>query len=177
MARGRGRRFGRWWGRLLVGVPALGLVVSLLLVSGCAAPALERLWSDYDREAADFATLALPDSPNRYLVAPPGFTAATPDRAAPEFAMPAEALRDAFVAMLADEPDVIELARGDDGLLRHYLQRTPIIRWPDTVTVRFIALGEARSTLAIYSRSSYGYGDFGTNRARVEDWLGRLSDL
>ena len=53
--------------------------------------------------------------------------------------------------------------------------RTPIVRWPDWVTVRFIPLGEDQSTLAIYSRSVYGRKDFGTNERRITDWLARLS--
>jgi uncharacterized protein (DUF1499 family) len=34
-----------------------------------------------------------------------------------------------------------------------------------------------RSSLAIYSRSRYGRGDFGTNRRRVERWLSQLAQI
>ena len=48
------------------------------------------------------------------------------------------------------------------------------MEFPDTIQVDFLSLGENRSTLAIYSRSKYGYSDLGTNRARIERWLSRL---
>ncbi|MCB1632914.1 MAG: DUF1499 domain-containing protein [Pseudomonadales bacterium] len=37
-------------------------------------------------------------------------------------------------------------------------------------------LGEARSTLIIYSRSVYGYSDLGVNKARVNRWLAELQN-
>ena len=44
------------------------------------------------------------------------------------------------------------------------------------MTCRFIALARGQSTLAIYSRSSYGTGDFGVNAARIESWLAALNE-
>jgi uncharacterized protein (DUF1499 family) len=37
-----------------------------------------------------------------------------------------------------------------------------------------IDIEAALSTLAIYSRSQYGYYDFGANKRRVEKWLEQL---
>jgi len=52
-----------------------------------------------------------------------------------------------------------------------YIQRTALMRYPDSITVRFIALGSNRSTLGIYSRSHYGKSDLGVNEARIRAWL------
>jgi uncharacterized protein (DUF1499 family) len=46
-----------------------------------------------------------------------------------------------------------------------------MMNFPDTISVRFYALEENRSTLAVYSRSHYGYYDLGVNRRRVQSWL------
>ena len=55
-----------------------------------------------------------------------------------------------------------------------YVQRSRFLRFPDVVTVRFISIDDTHATLAIYSRSLYGMGDFGVNKARIDDWLGKL---
>lgn len=55
-----------------------------------------------------------------------------------------------------------------------YVQRTAIMHFPDTISVRFIDLGPGKATLAIYSRSQIGYSDVGANKARVLRWLALL---
>jgi uncharacterized protein (DUF1499 family) len=50
------------------------------------------------------------------------------------------------------------------------------MRYPDLITVQFRPLDSTRSTLAIYSRSVYGYSDRGVNQRRVRQWLDRLSE-
>jgi uncharacterized protein (DUF1499 family) len=46
--------------------------------------------------------------------------------------------------------------------------------FPDTISALFRSEEEGRSTLAVYSRSQYGYWDFGVNRRRVLTWLAEL---
>jgi hypothetical protein len=58
-----------------------------------------------------------------------------------------------------------------------YIQHSPIFRFPDIVTVEFVALGPERSSIAIYSRSRYGGYDFAENRKRVERWLFQLQEV
>jgi len=57
------------------------------------------------------------------------------------------------------------------------IQHTPLLRFPDIVTVEFVALDPHRSSVALYSRARYGKLDFGVNRRRVETWLARLQQL
>ncbi len=74
----------------------------------------------------------------------------------------------------AGDPNVFVLA-GDDGAQQdRFLARTTYMRWPDTINVQYVDLGDGRSTLAILSRSQIGRSDFGVNEARVRDWIGRL---
>jgi uncharacterized protein (DUF1499 family) len=68
------------------------------------------------------------------------------------------------------------LAEDEEGQQFDYLQRSARFRFPDIVTVRFIAVSPAQSTLAIYSRSLYGKSDFGVNRERIDAWLKMLRE-
>ena len=122
----------------------------------------------------DFRTLTRGTRPNQHLVCPPGFCAATPDAVSPVYEMPATALRDRWMAIIAQQPRVEQVAVSADGLQYDFLQRSRLLRFPDTITVRFIPLDETRSTLAAYSRSNYGHSDFGVNRKRLEAWLTAL---
>lgn len=58
-----------------------------------------------------------------------------------------------------------------------YIQHSPIFRFPDIVTVEFVALGPERSSVAVYSRSRYGGYDFAENRKRVKRWLFQLEEV
>lgn len=115
----------------------------------------------------DFKTLTLPGKPNTWLVAPTGLTPASPHETAPEFPVPAEALRDAWMQVLADQPRLQVLARSADGLQVEAAQRTAVLRFTDLVSARIVPLDAGNSTMAIYSRSRVGYWDIGVNRRRV----------
>jgi uncharacterized protein (DUF1499 family) len=124
----------------------------------------------------DFHNLKLKRTPNQYLVAPPGFATATTHRQSPEFSWPAAELARRFRAVAAAEPRVTLLAEAADGLQFDLVQRSALFRFPDTISVEVIPLGENRSTLAVYSRSRYGRSDFGVNRKRIDRWLARLAE-
>jgi uncharacterized protein (DUF1499 family) len=112
--------------------------------------------------------------PNTYLVAPPGLTPIHADMAAPDFDLDIKALKYLWDRMVSRQVRVEKKATSPDGLQIDYVQRTALMRFPDWVTVRFISKDTATSTLAIYSRSVYGHGDLGKNKARVESWLTSL---
>ncbi len=65
-------------------------------------------------------------------------------------------------------------ALDEQSMQYDYVQRSSLMRFPDSITVRFISLNNDSSTLAIYSRSQYGYSDFGVNEARIRAWLAAL---
>src|SRR5919201_2077512 len=92
----------------------------------------------------------------------------------PAFNLPWERLRDDWKEMIRMQPRVELVA--SDREQRHfaYLQRSAGFRFPDVVTVEFMALEGGRSSLAIHSRSRYGYTDLGTNRARVTAGIARI---
>ena len=141
---------------------AFGVVLGL---AGCSAG---------DVDFVDLATLERPSRPNTYLVCPAERTTAAVDRAPPVYALAPDELERIWLAALAEEP---RLSRRDaEPARRRYLfvQRTPILRFPDVVQLEVLEVPPDGSTICLYSRSLYGYGDLGANRRRIEDWLARI---
>ncbi len=137
----------------------LGLL--LLMLTGCGA----------DREGVEFDRLVKPSTPNTYLVCPPDRCAVAAASAAPVFDLPASALFDRVRQTLAAQPRTEIVQDQGDRRRLVLVQRSRVFRFPDTITVQIFELPAGRSTLAVYSASNYGRGDFGVNEARVRDWL------
>ncbi len=115
---------------------------------------------------------------NEYLVAPEGFTPrAKPHRVAPVYARPATEIAGRLKGVILGARDIEWRADPAGGMKFEVIQRSRVFRFPDIVTVEVLPLDDARSTLAIYSRSRYGRRDFGVNRDRVEAWLARLEAM
>jgi hypothetical protein len=115
-------------------------------------------------------------SPNDYLVEP--HQSATPmnsDTVAGVYALSAEELAQAFDMFVLEQSSAARLAGLPSDLHMTYVDITPRIKAPDYISVKFIPLSDQTSTLAMFSRSRYGYGDLGANRRRVENWLGGIS--
>jgi uncharacterized protein (DUF1499 family) len=94
--------------------------------------------------------------------------------------VPPERLFAAWQAVVPAQPRVTVIAIDESRLLILAQDRTPLLRFVDTVTVRVLRHGATGSTFAAYSRSNLGLGDLGTNRRRLEGWIvalnGQLSD-
>lgn len=157
------------------------LAIVAVIVAGLIATAvigresmLGLVFGPVEARAVDFATLRKTDRPNQFLACPLDVCAETPDMVAPVYEMSATDLRDRWLAMLAEQPRVEQLGADETNLHYDFRQRTELMRFPDTITVRFIPLGDMQSTLAVYSRSHYGYSDWGVNQQRVTAWLDAL---
>lgn len=136
-------------------------------LTGCAAPQMG------DNPAAFRA----PSRPNWALAASEGVaTAAEPTRRVAAFAVPPAALLDALDAVAAVEPRVERLDDGSDPTYRAYIQRSALMRYPDVVSARAVALEPNKTGLLLLSRSVYGYSDLGVNRQRVDRWLASLAE-
>jgi uncharacterized protein (DUF1499 family) len=123
----------------------------------------------------DFASLERKASPNQYLIAPDRATPrAKPDAESPVFAVTPERLRDAFLAVTSESPRTKLLDQSADGLRLSLVQRSALLRFPDYIDVSILPADGDGSTIAIYSRSRFGYSDMGVNQRRVEDWMTAL---
>ena len=100
--------------------------------------------------------------------------AATPDMELPVYPASAGELQSIAEQAWATEPRLKLVARNAHTHQDRYVQRTAIMAFPDTISVRFIGLEPGKASLAIYSRSQVGYSDLGVNKARVLCWLSLL---
>lgn len=163
-------------GLVLLGAAAL----SVALVRGDESFGIARFWEKVagpaDLGPVDFTTIRRSPTGNDALFCPSALCGAAPvDGVAPVFEVPAARLREAVRLIEANDFDVAVLAQDDAKLQDRYLARTALMRFPDTINVRFIDLGQ-RSTLALHSRSQLGSKDFGVNRARLEGWIRQLRE-
>lgn len=118
--------------------------------------------------------IAQSDSPNDYRVAPENATKQPIDRVAPVYDERAMILAQAWDDFVLSQMDTVRIAGLPSELLMTYVQRTPRLKFPDYITVQFIERDDGLTTIAIYSRSRYGQGDMGVNKARVDTWLKNL---
>jgi uncharacterized protein (DUF1499 family) len=156
---------------LIVALVLAGLGLALRLYMGRAAEDALR-----PGERVAIADLRDPIPGNAFLACPPGYCTATASPS-PIFAISEERLSDYLGEAIAGENGIVRVA-GETAQHRLVLiQHSLLLRFPDVITIEFVALGPERSSLAIYSRARYGRGDFGVNRQRVLRWLSQLRQI
>jgi uncharacterized protein (DUF1499 family) len=165
----------RWARRLLRTVLVLAVLFGLFEAIGPA-----RIWAligPADLGPVTFETLQRRATPNDALACPASLCQATADIVSPVFQASARDLRLAFAKAIAEEPRLALVSTDDAALTDRYVQRSWLMRYPDTIVVRFIDLSGGRSSIALYSRSQLGKGDLGVNLARIRRWLEDLTVL
>jgi uncharacterized protein (DUF1499 family) len=159
-------------------VASVVTLVLLAMVGAFIIVGPERVWSLFgppDLGEISFETLQRRSTPNDALACPTELCGATSDIVSPLFSTSASDLQLAFSKVIASEERVTKVEANDRDRTERYIQRSRLMGFPDTIVVRFIVRPEGRSTLALYSRSQLGRGDFGVNRARIERWLEKLA--
>jgi uncharacterized protein (DUF1499 family) len=131
--------------------------------------------SPLDIGPVDWATLTRHATPNDALVCPPErCPRATPDREPRSYRLEPAALLARLKEIVQADGNVAELYCADAcGQRARFIQYTRLMRYPDTIDIEVFPVN-GQSTVAIYSRSLIGQGDFGVNRARLERWLAAL---
>lgn len=112
-------------------------------------------------QSIDFNHIKFPTSPNFYY---------SPAKNG-VFNVSMPILKAHWDSLIKEQPRVKELRSIKNGDQRTYVQLSNFWHFPDFIDVKFIPLSSHRSSLAIYSRSRFGYGDFGVNKRRVKHWL------
>ncbi len=157
---------------VILTVVALSLLTSK--EESMLAVVYETIFGSPDLGPVDFETFTRASSPNTALACPPGFCRNAPADFDPGvFQGSDEDLRKRFTEFVLAQPRVVPVYRhAQPGLAMQdrYVQRSATMSFPDTINVRFIALSDTTSTLAIYSRSQLGHSDMGVNLARIRLW-------
>jgi uncharacterized protein (DUF1499 family) len=156
---------------------SLVAIVPIVAVAGVWLLGPERLWTLFgpaDLGPVRFETLERRSTPTDALACPPSLCPAMADIFPPVFPVDVASLRKAFARALATERRLTLVDIDDRTPADRYVQRTERMRFPDTIVVRYLPVGEGSSTVAIYSRSQLGRNDLGVNLARVERWLQKL---
>jgi uncharacterized protein (DUF1499 family) len=148
--------------RRLVGAALLGF-----LISGCS------LNSGIDATPMDLRTFERPESPNNALACLPGVCSAKADINTPVFSMDQRALMTRVRRTIANQLRT-ELIASDAGLNQLvFIQRSKVFGFPDTIWIQGHASASGSSVI-VYSRSNYGYADFGVNKETVRLWLAEI---
>lgn len=153
---------------LLIGAAILGYLALFLIQT---APHDPEVWHK------DPLTEPSSETPNSYRVAPAGTDVERVDEESHIYAESAEVIAEALDTYILRQPQTVRVAGYPQEQYLTYAQRTKTLKLPDYISIKVIPLGENRSTIAIYSRSRYGYGDLGVNKARVTQWLESLSSF
>ncbi|MEJ0017401.1 MAG: DUF1499 domain-containing protein [Acetobacteraceae bacterium] len=124
-------------------------------------------------ERLDLRQLRRPASPNSALAAPAGAVPA-PDLVTPRYPVAAVRLYAAVVAVAAGQPRTWLAAEFPAERQAHFVARSALLNFPDLIVAQADEAGPGASTLALYSRSVYGYSDLGANRQRLHAWLAAL---
>lgn len=125
----------------------------------------------------DPLVVAASDTPNDYRIAMRDMTRERVDTEPPTYSERPLVLAQAFDRFALSQRDTIRIAGLPPELMMTYVQHTETLKMPDYVTIKFIDLGDGRSTVALYSRSRYGYGDMGKNKERAERWIRALDSF
>jgi uncharacterized protein (DUF1499 family) len=162
------------WKALGIGCALLLVILGLLLWDGRIP---EQFFTVGKLPDIDFKTLERRETPNQYLMCTNQLCKAFIDDLPPIYGANLFETRKAWETLVQHEPRVKELRRNADGSQIDYVQRSAFWKFPDIITIRFIPMGERKTTIAIYSRSVYGQGDFGVNKARIRAWIGKLNAM
>ncbi|MEM9196894.1 MAG: DUF1499 domain-containing protein [Pseudomonadota bacterium] len=154
------------------------IVLGALLLSGVAVYMIRTVrHTPIERWHVDPMAVANPPSPNFYRIGPRGVQTAPVDDESPAYGVSPEDLARALDEFALRQRDTRRIAGQPSDLWMTYVQRTPRLKFPDYISVRVIGLDDGRSTVSIFARARFGYGDMGVNRARVLRWLEALSPL
>ena len=165
------------WMRIALGIIAVAIAVLI----GTFAYDREGFWhflaGPPDLGPVEFRSLVSPDNRNHFLACPEGLCLDDEtDMTSPIYGVDAGRLQVLSREAWGGEP-LAEMVAADDFRLRdRYVTHSPIMRFPDTVSVRFIELPDGQSSVAIYSRGKLGEYDFGANRDRVLRWISLLDE-
>lgn len=113
-----------------------------------------------------------PNDPAQWHIADP---ASFPDPSTPNYAridrqveLPLGELSNQIAARARDEGATLLAGDEQNGT---WLVRTAVMAYPDFVSLKLTEISETTTLVQGISRSRFGYGDMGANRARLRRWI------
>lgn len=140
------------------------IFIAVFILQGCS-----------QQPTANLQSLTLSKYPNYYLICPQNYCNVTPNENSPEYPVSADDLFNAWNLMISQEQNVTVLDSVPSRGQYDYIAKTSAFGFPNIVTVQFIALTDTSSTIAVYSRSKFGFYDFGLNKKRLQKWMQQLN--
>jgi len=125
----------------------------------------------------DPLTAPTPVKPHSFRMAPPALTNEVVDMPAPVFTANPTLMAKAFDDFVLSQNKTTRIAGSPEEGWMTYIQRSPRWNFPDYISVKFIDLNGGKSTIAIFSRSRFGYSDLGVNKKRVLTWVNTLKSF
>lgn len=124
---------------------------------------------------SDMRKIERPSSPNNAVAGPAGSGRQAVDLVTQPYAMAPEALYPIVKAAIAGMANTYLLGEYADRTQMHFVVRSKVLNFPDVVSIQIETGGrEGESLITLYSRSIYGYYDFGANKARLLPLLARI---
>ena len=143
----------------------------------------EKVWYSIhgpaDLGAVEFNALPKSSSRDRVLICPELICDEDQQhQISPIYGTDAMTLRTAFVKMLEKETSLERVDNDSDPLRLRYVQRSRLLRRPDTISVQFFNFDSgSASSLALYGRGQVEIPYLYENQKRADRWLGRIKDL
>ena len=126
----------------------------------------EKVW-EYTSGSPDMGSIQFEGftkgpKPNQVLFCPDGLCSDNSrDSKSPVYSIPVAQLQTEFLGSLQHENSLERVDKSKHQFQMRFVQRTRILRFPDTIRVRFFALGTKQSTIALYSQSPNWLWGFG----------------
>ncbi len=156
---------------------AVFIVLLNIVVAGFLFYRVSTVEHDPDVWHVDPLAAEQPLKPHSFRVAPPLLTTQPVDMPAPVYTANPTLMAKAFDDFVLNQPKTERIAGSPEEGWMTYVQRSPRLNFPDYISVKFIDLNGGNSTVAVFSRSRFGYGDMGVNEERVTTWLRTLQSF
>ncbi len=147
------------------------LLVLVSMLTGCSKTNMDI------PKPVDFNKLTIGHTkPNFYLMCPKSICSIDSD-ISPTFETDANTLYQAVANVVKNKARVKITSQDDKKYQLAYIQTSRFFNFPDYIDIQVFPVNNNQSTLAIFSRSRYGYYDFGVNKKRVADIIKELSSI
>jgi uncharacterized protein (DUF1499 family) len=155
--------------------------VTTLAAAGGLAYGRDALWTDLfgqpDVGAYDFDLPKRTGKPNDSLACPePSVACANVpvDHWTPVFEAAGPVVFDVARRLIEAMPGAVVVEDQGERLQLRAVVRTPLLRFPDTLSIRVREPAPGQAEVWLYSRSQIGHFDFGANDRRIRDLLRQL---